>query len=138
MASLSLYSPAMSPARFRYLIACGRRAVHLARSAHQDSAAERHRVLTPFTEHLEQPFALLAGRKQPAIFDAEHADRDGACTNKIEHLSVAHAGSKQRLKSIRRNSTALKPPAFAASSAVFNGVVSMVHRCSASRPTCAP
>src|SRR6185437_4934935 len=42
--------------------------------------------------------------------------------------------SKQRLKSVRRNSTASKPPCFAASSAVASGVVSIVHIWSARRP----
>src|SRR5262249_12920969 len=42
--------------------------------------------------------------------------------------------SKQRLKSVRRSSTASKPPLRAASSAVASGVVSIVHICRARRP----
>ena len=62
------------------------RSVDLARRAHQRVAAERHGVLAGFAKHLEQPLALLAGGKQPAIFDAEHAAGNAALFDQVEHL----------------------------------------------------
>ena len=88
----------MSPARLRYSIASRDRPLDLARRAHQRVAAERHRVLAGFAEHLEQPLALVAGREQPAIFDAEHADRNAAFLDQVEHLRVAHAGIEAALE----------------------------------------
>ena len=74
------------------------RALHLARRAHQHVAAERNGVLAGFPEHPEQPLALLAGGEQPAIFDAEHADRNAAFADEIEHLRIAHAGIEAALE----------------------------------------
>src|SRR6185437_4450204 len=74
------------------------RTLHLARRAHQRLAIERYRIFAALAENLEQPLALLAGGKQPAIFHAHHADGNAALTDKVEHLAVAHAGIETTLE----------------------------------------
>jgi hypothetical protein len=63
----------------------------LAGRAHHQRAIERDRVLAGFLKHVEQPFPLGAGRKQPAVFAAERADRDPRGANEVQHLTVLHA-----------------------------------------------
>src|ERR1035441_792473 len=74
------------------------RALHLSRRTHQHVAAERDRVLARLAEHLEQPLALVAGGEQPAIFDAEYADRNASLGGQVERLRVAHAGIEATLE----------------------------------------
>ena len=72
--------------RFRLRDRVADRAVDRPRRAHQHVAAERHRVLAGLAEHAEEALALLAGGEQPAVFDAEHADRDAGLADEVEHL----------------------------------------------------
>ncbi len=98
MASLSPYSAAISPASRKYLIASEIgpliwpgaliNILHLSATAFSQD----------FAKNTEQPLALVTGGEQPAVFDTEHADRNAAGADQVEHLLVAHAGVEAALE----------------------------------------